>query len=98
MRSWSQQMEISKTAAFLLAKLKPGAQALLALTFVSSFLAASAAAAKVTPAIAATPSASSITTAQALTVKVVVTGASGDPVPAGSVKLVSGAYTSAVVT
>jgi uncharacterized repeat protein (TIGR03803 family) len=48
----------------------------------------------VTPTVALTLSASSITTEQALTVTVAVKGPSGDPTPTGSVTLTSGSYTS----
>jgi FG-GAP-like repeat/Bacterial Ig-like domain (group 3)/FG-GAP repeat len=50
--------------------------------------------AKVTPAVSVTPSSSSITTAQALTVGVTVSGGSGNAPPAGSVTLASGSYSS----
>jgi sugar lactone lactonase YvrE len=46
------------------------------------------------PTVSATPSASSITTAQPLTVTVAVNGPSGDPAPTGFVALVSGSYKS----
>ena len=49
---------------------------------------------KVTPAVLVTPSASSITTAQALTVTVTVGGGSGNGTPSGSVTLTSGSYSS----
>ena len=45
-----------------------------------------------------TPSASSITTAQALTVTVAVSGGTGNPTPTGSVTLTGGGYTSAATT
>ncbi len=48
--------------------------------------------AKTTPTVAVTPSASSITTAQALTVTVAVNGGTGNPTPTGSVTLASGSY------
>ncbi|MGB6719529.1 MAG: choice-of-anchor D domain-containing protein, partial [Terracidiphilus sp.] len=48
-----------------------------------------------TPAVMVTPSASSITTAQALTVTVAVSGESGDPPPTGAVTLTIGSYVSA---
>ena len=51
----------------------------------------------VAPTVSVTPSASGITTVQALTVTVAVTGPSGDPTPTGSVTLTSGTYTSAAV-
>ena len=50
-----------------------------------------------TPVVKVTPSSTSITTAQALTVPVTVNGPSGDPVPTGSVTLTSGSYTSGAV-
>jgi hypothetical protein len=50
------------------------------------------------PTVKVTPSASSITTAQALTVTVAVNGTSGSPIPTGSVTLTSGAYTSEETT
>jgi hypothetical protein len=53
-------------------------------------------AAKTTPTVTVTPSATSITTGQALTVTVAVSGGSGNPTPTGSVTLASGTYTSAV--
>jgi hypothetical protein len=49
---------------------------------------------KVTPTVTVTPGASSITTTQALSVKVAVSGGTGNLVPAGSVVLTSGSYTS----
>jgi hypothetical protein len=55
-------------------------------------------AAKTTPTITVTPSSLSITTAQALSVVVAVSGGSGNPVPTGSVTLSSGAFTSASKT
>jgi hypothetical protein len=51
---------------------------------------------KVTPTVAVTPSAASITTAQALTVTVTVNGSAGTPT--GSVTLSSGNYTSSAAT
>jgi len=45
-----------------------------------------------------TPSASSITTAQPLTVTVAVSGGTGNPTPTGSVTLSGGGYTSAATT
>ena len=56
------------------------------------------AAVKLTPAVAVTTSAATIGTQQSLTVKAVVSGATGDPVPAGTVIFSSGSYTSAAVT
>jgi len=56
------------------------------------------AAANSTPTVMVTPSASSITTAQALMVTVVVSGGTGNPTPTGSVTLSSGSYTSAAGT
>jgi uncharacterized membrane protein len=50
--------------------------------------------AKMTPTVSVTPSSSSITTAQALTVSVTVSGGSGNATPAGSVTLTSGSYSS----
>jgi hypothetical protein len=57
-----------------------------------------AAPAKITPAVTVTPSASSITTAQALTVTVTVSAPSGDAAPTGTVTLTSGSYTSTAMT
>jgi hypothetical protein len=48
-----------------------------------------------TPTMAVTPSASSITTVQPLTVSVAVGAVGGNPTPTGSVTLASGSYTSA---
>jgi len=48
-----------------------------------------------TPAVAVTPSATSITTTQALTVTAAVSGGSGNPVPTGTVTLTGGGYESA---
>jgi hypothetical protein len=45
-----------------------------------------------------TPSASSITTTQPLTVTVAVNGGTGNPTPTGSVTLTGGGYTSAATT
>jgi len=53
--------------------------------------------AMITPAVTVTPSASSITSTQALTVTVAVSGGGGNPTPTGSVTLTSGSYTSAAV-
>jgi hypothetical protein len=50
---------------------------------------------KLTPTVTVTPSSSSITTAQGLTVTVAVNGGSGNPTPTGAVTLSSGSYTSA---
>ncbi|MFZ1083539.1 MAG: chitobiase/beta-hexosaminidase C-terminal domain-containing protein [Terracidiphilus sp.] len=52
----------------------------------------------VTPNVNVTPAPSSITTAQALSVTVAVSGPSGDPMPTGSVTLTSGTYASSPVT
>ena len=51
-----------------------------------------------TPAVTVTPASSSITTAQSLTVSVVVSGGSGNPTPTGMVTLTGGGYTSAAST
>jgi hypothetical protein len=51
----------------------------------------------VTPTVTVTPSSSSIVTTQALTVRVSVSGGSGNAAPTGSVTLTSGSYTSAAV-
>lgn len=51
-----------------------------------------------TPTVTVTPSSLSITTAQAFTAMVVVSLASGSPVPSGTVTLTSGSYTSAAIT
>jgi hypothetical protein len=53
---------------------------------------------KITPAVTVTPSASSITTAQALTVTAAVSGGSGTPTSTGAVTLTSGKYVSAAAT
>jgi len=53
---------------------------------------------KITPVVTVTPSASSITSAQALTVTVAVSGGTGNLAPTGSVTLTSGSYTSAAMT
>jgi len=50
--------------------------------------------AKVTPAIAVTPSTTTIGTEQSLTVKATVSGPSGDPTPAGTVAVTAGTYAS----
>ena len=54
--------------------------------------------AKTTPAVTVTPSASSITTAQVLSVTVTVNGGTGNPTPTGSVTLSGGGYTSVATT
>jgi hypothetical protein len=51
-----------------------------------------------TPAVAVTPSATSITTTQGLIVTVAVNGGSGNPVPTGEVVLSGGGYTSGGLT
>ncbi len=51
-----------------------------------------------TPTVKVTPSATSITTLEALTVTIAVEGVSGKPTPTGTVKLTSGKYASAVET
>jgi len=51
-----------------------------------------------TPSVTVTPAASSITTAQTLTVTVMVSGGIGNPATTGSVTLTSGTYTSGVAT
>ena len=53
---------------------------------------------KAIPTVAVTPSASSITTTQGLTVAVAVTGGAGNPAPTGSVVLGGGGYTSSATT
>jgi hypothetical protein len=53
---------------------------------------------KTTPTVVVTPSSSSITTAQALTVTVAVNATSGNATPTGSVRLTSGTYSSGTVT
>jgi N-acetylneuraminic acid mutarotase len=55
-------------------------------------------AAKTTPTVTLTPSASRITTAQGLTVTVAVSGGRGIPIPTGSVTLTSGSYASTAST
>jgi len=50
------------------------------------------------PAVTVTPSAMSVTTAQAFTVTVAVTGGNGNPTPTGSVTLSGGGYASASTT
>jgi subtilase family serine protease len=54
-------------------------------------------AAKLLPTVTVTPSATSITVLQPLTVSVTVSGGAGNPMPAGSVKLTSGNYSSAAI-
>ena len=56
------------------------------------------AAPKTTPTVTVTPAAFSITTAQALSVAVSVSGGGSNPVPTGSVTLSSGSYTSSAAT
>lgn len=51
-----------------------------------------------TPMVAVEPGSTSITTAQALSVEVAVSGGSGNPTPTGSVTLTAGSYTSAAIT
>ena len=51
---------------------------------------------KTTPTVTVTPSASSITEGQALSVTIAVSGGAGNPMPTGSVTLTSGSYTSAI--
>jgi hypothetical protein len=53
---------------------------------------------KITPTVTVTPASTSITTAQSDLVTVTVSGGSGNPTPAGTVKLASGSYTSAPAT
>lgn len=55
-------------------------------------------AARTTPNLTVTPSASSVTAAQAFSVTVTVSGGSGKPAPSGAVTLTSGSYTSAATT
>ncbi|HEY4356612.1 MAG TPA: choice-of-anchor D domain-containing protein [Acidobacteriaceae bacterium] len=55
------------------------------------------AAAKATPTVTVTPSPTTITTAQAVSVTVIVDGGSGNPMPTGSITLISGAYSSGSV-
>ena len=54
--------------------------------------------AKTTPTVIVTPAASSITTAQPLSVTIAVNGGSGNPIPTGSVSLTGGGYTSPATT
>lgn len=51
-----------------------------------------------TPTLTVTPGSSKITTAQALSLAVVVSSSSGNPIPTGSVILTGGGYTSAAAT
>lgn len=51
-----------------------------------------------TPTLAITPSPSTITSSQALTVGIAVGGVNGDPAPTGTVTLTSGSFTSAATT
>jgi hypothetical protein len=51
-----------------------------------------------TPTVTALPNASNITTAQALSVSVYISGDTGNPAPTGSVQLSGGGYTSATTT
>lgn len=53
---------------------------------------------QISPIVTVTPSSSSITSIQALTVAVAVNGPSGSPTPTGSVTLTCGSYTSAATT
>ena len=53
---------------------------------------------KITPEVMVTPSSSSITTAQPLTVTVAVSGGAGNPTPTGTITLTSGSYISAATT
>jgi len=52
---------------------------------------------KTTPTVAVTPSAASITTAQSLTLTVVVSGGTGNPTPTGSVVVSGGGYVSSAM-
>jgi hypothetical protein len=56
------------------------------------------AAPKTTPTVTVTPGSFSITTAQALSVRISVSGGASNPVPTGSVTLSSGSYTSSAAT
>jgi hypothetical protein len=60
---------------------------------VSAFLTAA-----VTPAVTVTPSESSLTTKQELTVTIEVSSGTGEPIPTGSVTLTSGAFSSTATT
>jgi sugar lactone lactonase YvrE len=53
---------------------------------------------KVAPGVTVTPSSSSITTAQSLSVTIVVNGGTGNPIPTGSITLSGGGYTSAATS
>jgi len=53
---------------------------------------------KITPTVAATPSATSITPFQAVTVAVSVSGGTGNPTPTGTIALTSGTYASSATT
>ncbi len=64
----------------------------------NSTITATYAAPKTTPTVTVTPAAFSITTAQALSVGVSVSGGGSNPVPTGSVILSSGSYTSPAAT
>lgn len=64
---------------------------------VTAFLNDFSIATKITPTVAVTPSSTTITTAQSLSVAVMVNGGSGNPNLTGSVKLSSGAYTSSAI-
>jgi hypothetical protein len=57
-----------------------------------------AASVQATPALTVTPSASSITTAQSLSVAVTVSGGNGKPTPTGAITLTGAGYTSAATT
>jgi hypothetical protein len=57
-----------------------------------------AAPSRITPTVTVTPSPSSITTAQALSAAIAVSGGSGNQVPTGLVTLSSGSYTSSATT
>jgi len=69
-----------------------------ATTFNSAVAAASVKVATFTPTAQVTLSSASITALQPLNVKIAVVAPTGDPIPAGTVKLTSGKYTSAVAT
>jgi hypothetical protein len=53
---------------------------------------------KITPTVIVTPSSANITTAQALSVSVMVNGGTGNPIPSGTVTLIGGGYASAATT
>ena len=57
-----------------------------------------AAAALLTPTVTVTPSATSITTAQSVSVTIAVSGGTGNPMPTGSITLMSGSYASPATT